>query len=334
MMRRGHTLVGRWRSVAIGAAIVAASSAGWAQQDDATRAQARELAQRGSDAFTSGDFNGAQDLFHRAYMLVQAPSLSLREARALVKLGRLVEALDAYARTTRTPVDDKSPPAYREAVDAASSELQALRPRVPQLKIIVEGGAGGASTVTVDGKAVSPALIGVASAANPGKHEIVATSGNGSSARGSVELVEGETKEVHLTLAAGGGAVTAATTSTHDVSVAPSHPPQRLWGFVALGVGAAGLGTGLVAGLMATSKHSSAQSECPNSVCVAGSQGEKDLDSFRTLRTVSTIGYVVGGVGAAAGVTLLLLTPKSPRSQSASVHVVVSPSSLGVVGAF
>jgi hypothetical protein len=128
--------------------------------------------------------------------------------------------------------------------------------------------------------------------------------------------------------------VTAATTSSTSTQTATTHSSQRLWGFVALGVGVVGVGTGVVTGLMATSKHSSAESECPNSICIAGSQGEKDLDAFRSLRTVSTVGYIVGGVGAAAGVTLLILAPKNPPPTSARLGLVVRPTSLGVIGAF
>jgi hypothetical protein len=231
---------------------------------------------------------------------------------------------------------------------------------VPQLEIVVEGGVPGeVPTVTVDGHALNPALIGVASPINPGKHDLVATTPSGSNASGNVELAEGETKQVRLTLSASGGALSAETKATPGDAAKPRGSAQRLWGFVALGVGAAGVGTGIVTGLMATSKHSSAKSGCPGSVCVAGSQGESDLEAFRTLRTVSTIGYIVGGVGAAAGVTLLILAPKTPAGQSAAggdrtgtgqsgaasnrtrtgqstanLQLIVTPVSVGVSGAF
>jgi hypothetical protein len=74
---------------------------------------------------------------------------------------------------------------------------------------------------------------------------------------------------------------------------------------------------------------------------VDGSQGAKDLDAFRSLRTVSTIGYVVGGVGIAAGVTLLLTAPESKPAAEAHAALdtprwtpYVGLGSAGVAGTF
>jgi hypothetical protein len=66
------------------------------------------------------------------------------------------------------------------------------------------------------------------------------------------------------------------------------------------GVGVAGVAAGIITGLMAGSRHATAEQKCPERSCIEGSEGAEALDSFRTLRTVSTIGYVVGGVGLAA----------------------------------
>jgi len=306
--------------------------------DDATRNAARELAHRAGQAYKKGDYEKAQDLYHRSYALVPAPTLSLREARALVKLGRLVEAAEAYVRTTRTSLESDSPTPFREAVQQAYDELGKLRPQIPQLEIVVKGETpdDGRLTVKMDGKRVSAALIGVAGPADPGSHQLTATTESGATASGSITLKQGETKSIELDLdhtnlkAPGSGAT---PTTPKDSNPKPVTPPpggdkngtakggsmQRSLGFVGLGVGAAGLGVGIVTGLMATSREKSAEDKCPGHHCVNGSQGAKDLDAFRSLRTVSTIGYVVGGVGVAAGVTLLLTAPKSkPAAEKAA----------------
>jgi hypothetical protein len=41
-----------------------------------------------------------------------------------------------------------------------------------------------------------------------------------------------------------------------------------------------------------------------------------DLDRYHTLGTLSTIGFVAGGVGAAAGVVLLLVKPQSTSAST------------------
>jgi hypothetical protein len=51
---------------------------------------------------------------------------------------------------------------------------------------------------------------------------------------------------------------------------------------------------------------------------------------------VSTVGYIVGGVGIAAGTTLLLTAPRSSTTsaQARSVNLWVGPASVGLLGAF
>jgi hypothetical protein len=105
---------------------------------------------------------------------------------------------------------------------------------------------------------------------------------------------------------------------------------------VAGGVGVAGLATGVITGLMAGSRYSQAKRECPDHACIEGSAGWDTVQSFRTLRTVSTVGYIVGGVGLAAGTTLFLLAPARTTSarRAGSVDVWLNVSGVGVAGAF
>lgn len=320
------------------ALLLAAAHVAAAPPDDHARDAARDLAHRAGTAFDSGDFATAQDLYHRAYMLVPAPSLSLREARALVKLGRLVEATEAYVRTKRTPVDSSSPQAFRDAITDADAELAKLKPRVPKLAISVSGPGHDAAdlSVTMDGKPVPPALIGVAAPADPGKHHLVATTAH-SQASADVELHEGESGAASLELVAHEGPATpppAPGGPAPDQHPPTSTGPSRTLAYVAFGVGAVGLGTGVITGVMATSRHSSAQTSCPGNRCVEGSAGADDVSAFRSLRTVSTVGYVVGAVGVGAGVTLLLLSHSNKEATHAGVTPYLGPASAGVTGRF
>ncbi|MGE3673570.1 MAG: hypothetical protein AB7K71_28105, partial [Polyangiaceae bacterium] len=78
-----------------------------------------------------------------------------------------------------------------------------------------------------------------------------------------------------------------------------------------------------------------AESECPDLKCERGSQGESDLQSFRDLRTVSTIGYIVGAVGIAAGGVLWFTTAPSADAKAASrVTPYVGLGHAGVWGSF
>jgi hypothetical protein len=307
--------------------------------DDATKNAARDLAQRAAQAYEAGDHATAQDLFHRAYALVPAPTLSLREARALEKLGRLVEAVEAYVRTTRTRVEASDPEIFQQSIREAQDELAQLRPRVPRLKIIVENADSSQLTVTIDGKPLRRELVGVESPIDPGPHAIAASTANGAGATSSVTLKEAENQSIVLRLEAGRAPVGPAKThaaGSAGASAAPrdtgSAGGQRTWAIVSFGVGGAGLGVGVVTGLMAASRHSSAEEGCPENRCAAGSSAADDVDAFRSLRTVSTVGYVVAAVGVAAGTALLLTAPKEPQSGWVSPYL--GPGAAGVTGAF
>ncbi len=307
-----------------------------AQEDDATKNAARELAQQAMEASAGGDHTRAQDLFHRAYALVPAPTLAVREARSLVALGRWVEAVEAYVRATRTRLDPSASPAFREAVRQAQDELAALRPRVPRLKIELEGidRKNPALTVRVDGKPWPPALLGVPSPIDPGAHEIVAETTGGHRDSKHVGLRERESKSVTLVLppqAASDPPVDAAAAPSVTREKPPSAKRDRTLAFVGFGVGAAGLAIGVGAGLVATSKHGSAEDSCPGGRCTQGSGGADDVDAFHRFRTISTVGYVVAVVGVGAGVTLWLTAPSHSEPV---VGAFAGPGSAGVRGAF
>ena len=326
------------------AGVLAASSAPAEPVDDSTRNAARELAFQGADAYDKGDFERAVDRYRRAYALLPAPTLSLREARALEKLGRLVEAVEAYVRTVRTELAKNAPKAFRDAVKSADEELVKLRPRVPKLEIVLEGAESNATEVKLDGKPLQPALIGVAQPVDPGEHRIEAVT-QGKSGSLTLKIAEGETKSVRLKLRDDPNAVAPAPATELPAPSTGSAPgdraptdesgggfPHTTLGWVGIGVGAAGLGVGVVTGLMATSKHASAEEGCPGGKCPEGSAAADDLESFRTLRTVSTVGYAVGVIGVAAGFTLLLTAPSEPNT--AHVSPWVGPGSAGVAGRF
>ncbi len=91
----------------------------------------------------------------------------------------------------------------------------------------------------------------------------------------------------------------------------PSHPPpsagSRLLGFITLGVGAVGLGIGAATGALSLSRVSDLEARCGGYRCTPAE--EPDAHRAKTLGTISTAAFVVGGVAAAAGVVLLVIRP-------------------------
>ena len=310
-----------------------------AQGKDTTTA-ARELAVEGRVAYTAGDFERARDLFHRAYAMVGAPTISVYEARCLVRLGRLTEGAALYRRTLATVVDPRAPDQFHRALSDAARELSELTPRLAGLGLVLlHAPAAGEPRIAIDGAPMDAAQIDAEKALDPGAHRIDVSSGDGALRRIDVTLAEGEHRRIELDLGEPAPPRRVAAPAPRPVA-APDHhrgapSTLRTLAFVSLGAGAVGIGTGLIAGLSAAGKHTDALRACPQNRCVEGGEGVRDVDAFRTLSTVSTIGYVAGGVFAAGGVTLLLVSPpRSREHDSARVELFVEPRLAGVRGSF
>jgi hypothetical protein len=253
---------------------------------DATRLDAKTMADAGADAYARGSFAQAHGFFVKAYALVPAPTIALFEARSLVQMKRLMEARAAYERASSTALAADAPDAFRHAVGDARAELVALDRRIPRYRVLVEEKSRVHHRVFVDGRLLPQSSIGTWIRADPGVHELrLGEVRDASSER--FELREGETKSVRI-----------------DAS--SSTDPMRTWGFVSLGVGAAGLAVGVTTGLVALDAHRDAERRCPNETCVRGSSGARALERFGDYRTVSTVGYALGAVGVATGTVLVL----------------------------
>lgn len=323
------------------------SAPAWGETvDDGTRNAARALAEQGKEQFDAGSYERARDLFQRAYTLVPAPTIALFEGRCLVRLGRLVEAEEAFMRSARATLAADSSEQFRSAVRDAESEMQALHPKIPQVTLIVNGPAAHAADLSVklDGKSVNSALIGVEGPINPGTHVLAAAVPGGEETQVTFSIGEAEHKRVEIQVNAARPALTevkppaTAKPEPPASSAAAANEHESSWQMTAAlaagGVGVAGIATGAIVGVLAGAQYSKAEQGCTQHVCTEGSAGADALASFRSLRTVSTIGYAVGGIGLAAGVTLFIAAPRRRSTSSASVGVWVTGQSAGVTGTF
>ncbi|MEZ4371779.1 MAG: hypothetical protein R3B07_13180 [Polyangiaceae bacterium] len=328
----------RFSSAALLLASVLAAAPSHAQSsEDERRNAARDFGVQGNQAYDAGDFTRAVDLYQRAQALYPAPTLSVRLGRTLVKLGRLVEAEEAYIKTLRYPLPEDAPDAFKQAIQVAKGDLAELSPRVPRLKVSVVGAKE--FTVTLNGARLETALVGIERKVDPGEYKIRAEAPGAEPVEQTVKVAERAHEAVSLTLKVDPAKAPRKQPGPTGASMgmdSGGEPEGRSpLPFIALGVGGAGIAVGVITGLMASSKHSSAESECQNLKCERGSQGESDLQSFRDLRTVSTIGYIVGAVGIAAGGVLWFTTAPSADARAASrVTPYVGLGHAGVWGSF
>lgn len=314
--------------VGLGVALTTAAFPAFAA-DDATRGAARKLAQSGVEELQERHYDAASEKLERAYSVLRVPSIALWSARALEKRGKWVEASERYLETTRLDATVGDTAVQRQAKADAESERQALLPRIPTLSIALSGAPADATAVTIDGEAWPSALWGEPRPTNPGKHQLRAQHGDRVVTL-EVDLAEGTKRSETLAFAAPQAAVSAPI-----VSPPPAHTEkkasstQRTLGYVGVGVGGAALVAGVVTGILVASRHSDLEASC-NAQHQCDPARQSDIDGYNSLRPVSTVSFVAGGVLAAAGITLLLTAPRSAEHTELSL----SGSGLRVGGRF
>jgi len=290
--------------------------------DDASRTAARAMGNSGVEAYQAGNYKEASERLEKAYAIARVPSLGLWSARALRQLGLLVEAANRYLETASLQVPEGDYEIQKQAQADAKKELEALRPIIPTLMIQIKGAQPAEVNVTVDGVPLAASLLGEPRLVNPGLHKVEGTHGPVKK-EANVMIAEGQKAPAVLDFGPAAAAGGAAAAEDEGGST------QSTLGVVALVAGGAGIVVGAVTGGMALGKKDTIDSSpaCENERC-----SDKSLvDSYNTLRTVSTIGFIAGGVLAAAGVTLLLTSGSSEKPQAG---LLIGPGSVSVRGTF
>lgn len=315
-------------------------------QSDADKATARDLTVEGYALLDKKDFAGAADRFKRADQLFHAPTISLGLARAYVGLGKLMSAQEAYNRTAHETVPANASAAFVNAVNDAQREVAALAPRVPGV-IIKLAGAPPAAKVTLDGNDVPSAALGVKRPVNPGQHVVKVVAAGYFPGEATVNVAEGKVEPVSIELKVDPN-YKAPATPPPPGPLAPgivqpppgdSAPPpsslQKTLGFVGIGVGGAALIMGAATGGLALSKRGSLLESCKDGHCPSDQKDkyQGDINSYNTMGTVSTVGFVAGGVLAAAGIILVATAPKA-KTTTGWVTPVIGLGYLGAEGKF
>jgi hypothetical protein len=296
----------------LSAALLCASSA--FAEDAEMRTAARDLATQGAQAFEAGEYAQASDFFRRAHELVPAPSIALLQARSLAKLGQLLEAIDIYEQTARVKLPDDAPEAYMQAVQTARSEMEEVHHRLPRLKLTLIGVSNEPVQVSMDDKPTPQALLGVERPINPGQHRIEARVAGQLRATRELVMVEGDSYRVELDVGPAQPAPKPVV-AVQPAAQSSTSSWQKTGGYVALGVGALGLGIGTYTGLVALHHKSELDAVC-HPGCPPSSAD--DLDGFRSNRTIS---YVSFGIGiAAAGTGIALLTLGNPEQEHLAIR--------------
>jgi hypothetical protein len=304
---------------------------------------ARMLLHEGNDLRAKGDLRAALAKYVAAHAIVYTPITGLEVGRTHLLLGELVEAREALLAVGRIPVkaqESQNATAARIEADRLANELE---PRIPTLRLVIEGLPPSATpTLVLDGQTLPIASVGEPRKLNPGKHHVVAKAEGMKEASTDTTLAEGESRSVTLKLEPAMATTSSTTTSTTSSSESASRvdrptgttsstPPLVYVGF---GIAAAGVVVGGVTGVLALSKGSTLKDACPDAHC--GPSQQDALHDARALGTVSTISFVVAGAGATLGVIGLLTKPSAtpPPTTGVSARLTVGLGTIGLVGSF
>jgi hypothetical protein len=318
-------------------ALLLTASLRHARADDATedpsRARARALGYGGLEAFRQGDYGTASAQLDEGFQLLRVPSLGLWSARALAKLGKLVEADARYAETESLSVTAADPPVQLASREEAVRERKALAPRIPTLRVLVNGVPPENVVLTLDG---TP-LEGPGDAPhplNPGDHRVTGTIG-AERREIRVTLREDTHEAVTLYFAALPAPILAPAVPLHpgdtraDRSVDEgARPFWRGAAWAAAGVGTAGVVFGAVTYVIGRVRY---EEFSRDGVCRGEPtcDAQEEVASYDTLRTLSAIGLIGGGALLGAGVTTLLLVPAAPEGSTSAL-----PTGIALMGRF
>jgi hypothetical protein len=348
----------RCSSVVLLAALALIPRPAQADPSATDKATARALALEAIQALDEKkDFAGALERFKRADALYHAPTLTLGQARAYVGLGRWVEALAVYSQTMHEALPPNPSQAFIEAVQAATTEHNALSPRIPTVIVNVTGAKD--PSVTIDGTAVPSAALGVKRPVDPGKHVIRATAPGYVTAEATVMSVEGKGETIPLELKAmappppvpkveskapspvvkpgpspyGAAQVAAPVGSTVGPAKEKSRTSNKtILASVAFGVGGVGAILGTIGAALAANEYSELKVKCTGGRCPPESSGA--LDAYHVSSGFARIGFVIGGVGVAAGVIILLVPDTAPSRPIVTLVPRVGPGVVGLDGLF
>jgi len=304
-------------AAALGAVLV--TGAARAEPTAADRETARSLMQEARELRDKGHMQDALKRFKAADDIMRVPTTGLELARTQSSMGLLLEARDTIANIRKLPTSPNDPEPFKEARAKADELDSSLESRIPALNIIVQGSGEETPKIVVDGTPLPAAVAGLPRKVNAGRHLVVARTAT-AQGEATVDVKEGEQKEVQITLsAAAKGGDTGAETPPPEGETPPptqaehpsepsgptSHSPTVLT-YAGIGAGGAGLILGGITGLMSMSKTSGLKKECPGDHCTSAS-AISDYNSASSLATISDIGFVVAGLGAAFAVTTLIL---------------------------
>jgi hypothetical protein len=322
-------------ALAVGAISLAAPRV--ARADDSAAAQA--LFDQGRKAMKAHDYATACPKLEESYRLQEGLGTLLNLADCFEHQDRLATAwgkfLELASKAHAAGQADREKIGKRRAAD--------LQPRVSSLVVSMPAAPPAGLEVRRDGTRLGEGEFGSPIPVDAGTHTLsasapgrkpwsspVAIEDGGHTTTVTVPDLEVEPPPPSAALPAPQALQASGTPETSPTSQGSRGlGVQRTAAIVAGAVGVVGVGLGTYFGIDSIAKHNQAESACPQTTCPTtnGQNGVNLWNDARTAGNVSTVAFIVGGVGL-AGMAVLWLTAGSADS----TRVGLGPGSVDVQG--
>ena len=302
----------------------------------------------GLKAFDEGKYESAAELLLEDLKSNPWPTSAYYAGLSLEKLGRLLEAAKLYqeALDLEPPTEPAEVAQMQErAQEKAKKQLAEVKKRIPSLTLRLEGAAPEDVAVTVDDVRVPTSSLGQRMPLDPGSHRVEGRCGDEVVKPPAVKLDEGAKQQLVLEFECGKPKPAGAPKSAPAPKPVEAEPKAesgsnrstvRTLGWIAVGAGSAGVALWGAAGAVGLVRLRSLRDEgCDEGSHCYPSQ-RQDVDRYRLVRTLSTIGFYAGVPLLAVGAGTLLWTSGRAEegAQTAGVSAWVGPGSAGLSGRF
>jgi hypothetical protein len=314
-------------------------------QDAANLARAEALFNDGTKLLEAGSYAEACPKLADSQRLVRGVGVTLYLGECYERLGKTASAWAQFrlAESLASTKGDKR-------ANVAHDRAVRLEAQMPAIQITVATPSTPGLEVTLDGSLVARSEWGTAEPVDPGPHTVKATAPQKQPWQTTVTIPsQKQTIPVNVAhlLDVGEASPTTAppvppippppSPSVHPAVHEPPPPPvgetspppgrvQRILGFGGMGLGVVGVGLGTAFGLAAESKFK--QSDSEKGGCIANMCGQPGLNTRATgltFATLSTVGFVVGGLGLAGGIVLYFTAPKATATTTMGIVPSVGP---------
>jgi hypothetical protein len=194
--------------------------------------------------------------------------------------------------------------------------VDVVNAQIPTIIFQVKDRSGGDLTavkVAMDGEVLADRLEGTALSIDPGEHAFTFETAGQAPVTKKLVILEAQKERREVITLGTQTAETPVTATPPEAKENRGLGAQKIVSIVAGGVGVVGLGLGTAFGIMAMSSKSDAQNVCPNHCTTA--DGLSSWSDAASAGNISTVGFIIGGVGIAGAAVLWFTAPKSSTTR-------------------